>query len=264
MSHPPAEEALWLTCVCVLCATGPRRCCSYRPHYDQSACCVRVTCVCCLLCHQNPPALTVLPLLSVFQGLCLRGERQKHAGLKVPRVPMWYSRRSHCHQSSRNLLQSGCHYLRPCMNELICCCGTSYWLSVWQASQEKRGRKVLALLTEEFGDSIRAAPASWKQGTWESSAQSSWTRLFLPGRKMTMCLLFQSQGLGLGLRLLFTCLNSWSKSDFNGKSILFLLYNFLLFMKLPGYTLALQKHDSSQSRKTSAWCFWQTCRSSSQ
>lgn len=48
-----------MTDLCLrVCATGPRRCCSHRPHYDQSACRVRVTCVCCLLCHQNPPALT--------------------------------------------------------------------------------------------------------------------------------------------------------------------------------------------------------------
>lgn len=44
-------------------------------------------------------------VVSVSQGFCLRGERQKHAGAQVPRVPMWYSRRCHRHESPRNLLQ---------------------------------------------------------------------------------------------------------------------------------------------------------------
>lgn len=75
------------------------------------------------VCQSVFPALEIHGMnlewpLSVFQGLCLRGERQKHAGAEVPRVPMWYSCRSHRHKSPRNLLQSGCrHGPRLCINE---------------------------------------------------------------------------------------------------------------------------------------------------
>lgn len=63
---------------------------------------------------------SVFPL-SVLQGLCLRGERQKHAGAQVPRVQMWYPRRSHRYKSSRNLLQGGCHHCRRLhLSESIC------------------------------------------------------------------------------------------------------------------------------------------------
>lgn len=79
------------------------------------------------VCQSVFPALEIHGInlewpLSVFQGLCLRGERQKHAGAEVPRVPMWYSCCSHRHKSPRNLLQSGCrHGPRLCINEPVCC-----------------------------------------------------------------------------------------------------------------------------------------------
>lgn len=130
----------WLVCV-----MGQQRCLLIAPlttdMFGSSAAAVCQSALC-LLLHLTPRCP-----LSVFQGLCLRGERQKHASLKVPRVPMWYSRRSHRHESPRNLLQSGCHYRRClCMNELICCCETSYRVLIWQITEE-RGRKVFTLLT---------------------------------------------------------------------------------------------------------------------
>lgn len=46
----------------------------------------------------------------MLQGFCLCGQRQKHTGAEVPRVPMWYPRCSYRHKSSRHLFQGGCHY----------------------------------------------------------------------------------------------------------------------------------------------------------
>lgn len=100
-----------------------------------------------------PPALAihvwliVLRLPSVFQGLCLRGERQEHARAEVPRVPMWYSCRSHRHESPRNLLQGGCHYCcRLRMNELICCSETSYQPLIRVTTEERT--KIFFLLMQ--------------------------------------------------------------------------------------------------------------------
>lgn len=54
------------------------------------------------------------------KGLCLCGERQKHTGAEVPRVPMWYSGCSHRHKSPRNLLQGGRpHQHLLCNSQLI-------------------------------------------------------------------------------------------------------------------------------------------------
>lgn len=108
----------------------------------QSISCLFLTCITnsCVIILECP--------LSVFQGLCLRGERQKHAGAKVSRVPMWYSCRSHRHKSPRSLLQSGCHYRRRlCMNELICYSETSYQALIW-VTIEEREKIVFILLVE--------------------------------------------------------------------------------------------------------------------